>query len=179
MNGLTISSPASPIPPSNIPGPSSPAGKAPASERSASAFPTGGSTGNLTVDWRRQRQTPATPSGFKLALAEGSRVLIAGAAAATRMVGLPTLSAAISRVGSDTVGTATAFDSAGTPLAGGSVGSVGSIGSGQLGSRVTDDLQLLALQDQIQREGRQIALVSNVMKARHETTKAAISNIRS
>lgn len=138
-----------------------------------SSYLASGGGGNLALDQRRARQTPQTPSTFKLAFAEGSRVLLAGAAAATRLVGLPTLSAAISRVGSDTVGTPADLETAGSALGG------GNLGAGQASSRITDDLQLLALQDQIQREGRQIALVSNVMKARHETTKAAIGNIRS
>jgi len=45
--------------------------------------------------------------------------------------------------------------------------------------RLGDDLKLLALQDQIQRNSRQVALVSNVMKARHDTAKSTISNMRS
>ena len=41
------------------------------------------------------------------------------------------------------------------------------------------DLELLALQERIQRTSRQVMMVSNVMKGRHDTAKAAISNIRS
>lgn len=145
----------------------------PASNLPASAVASSGPLNDLSVDQRRARQTPLTPSPFKLALEGGSRVLLAGAAAATRLVGLPTLSAAITRVGGDAASTPLELDTNASPLAGGALSSAGA------SSRVTDDLQLLALQDQIQREGRQIALVSNVMKARHETTKAAIGNIRS
>lgn len=42
----------------------------------------------------------------------------------------------------------------------------------------SDDLRLLALQDQIQRCNRAIQLLSQVMKGRHDTAKEAISNIR-
>jgi hypothetical protein len=38
--------------------------------------------------------------------------------------------------------------------------------------------QLLALQQQIQQESQQFTTVSNVMRAKHDTAKAAVSNIR-
>ncbi len=40
------------------------------------------------------------------------------------------------------------------------------------------NLQLLALQQQIQNESQQFSTVSNVMRARYDTAKAAVSNIR-
>ena len=40
------------------------------------------------------------------------------------------------------------------------------------------NLQLLALQQQIQQENQQFTTVSNVMRAKHDTAKAAVSNIR-
>jgi hypothetical protein len=43
----------------------------------------------------------------------------------------------------------------------------------------TGDLKLLALQDRIQRSNRQVVLISNVMRGRHDTAKSAISNLRS
>ena len=43
----------------------------------------------------------------------------------------------------------------------------------------TSDLQLLALQQKIQSHNRQITLLSNVMKARHDTEKSTLRNIRS
>lgn len=43
----------------------------------------------------------------------------------------------------------------------------------------TSDLQLLALQQKIQSHNRQITLLSNVMKARHDTEKNTLRNIRS
>jgi hypothetical protein len=41
------------------------------------------------------------------------------------------------------------------------------------------NLQLINLQEDIQKESRQFSTVSNVMRAKHDTAKAAISNIRS
>jgi hypothetical protein len=40
-------------------------------------------------------------------------------------------------------------------------------------------LQLLALQEDVQQENRRFSTVSNVLRARHDTAKAAISNVRS
>ena len=40
------------------------------------------------------------------------------------------------------------------------------------------NLQLLALQQQIQQENQRFTTVSNVMRAKHDTAKAAVSNIR-
>lgn len=40
------------------------------------------------------------------------------------------------------------------------------------------NLQLLELQEQIQQENRRFTTVSNVLRAKHDTAKAAVSNIR-
>ena len=39
-------------------------------------------------------------------------------------------------------------------------------------------MQLLALQQQIQNDSQQFSTMSNVMRARYDTAKAAVSNIR-
>jgi len=38
--------------------------------------------------------------------------------------------------------------------------------------------QYLQLQEKMQRENREIAMISNIMKTKHETVKNSISNIR-
>ena len=43
---------------------------------------------------------------------------------------------------------------------------------------ISQSAQYLQLQDQMQRESRQYSAVSNVMKVRHDSAKAAINNIR-
>ena len=40
------------------------------------------------------------------------------------------------------------------------------------------NLQLLALQEQVQQENQRFTTVSNVMRAKHDTAKAAVSNLR-
>jgi hypothetical protein len=87
------------------------------------------------------------------------------------MVGIPTLSAAFTGLRAE--GAATA---AGSPV--GALTSDGSLPANLQGENVNEDLRLLALQSEIQRHDRRIALASNMMKARHDTAKAAIGNIR-
>ena len=41
------------------------------------------------------------------------------------------------------------------------------------------NMQYLALQEEVQQENRRFSTVSNVLKAKHETAKSAIGNIRS
>jgi len=41
-----------------------------------------------------------------------------------------------------------------------------------------DQLNLIELQSNIQNENRQISMISNISKAKHDTAKAAITNIR-
>jgi hypothetical protein len=41
------------------------------------------------------------------------------------------------------------------------------------------NLQLLELQEDVQQENRRFTTVSNVLRAKHDTAKAAVSNIRS
>jgi hypothetical protein len=41
------------------------------------------------------------------------------------------------------------------------------------------NMQLLALQDQVQQDSQRFSTLSNVMRAKHDTAKAAVSNIRS
>jgi hypothetical protein len=40
------------------------------------------------------------------------------------------------------------------------------------------NLQLLELQEDVQQENRRFTTVSNVLRAKHDTAKAALSNIR-
>ena len=40
------------------------------------------------------------------------------------------------------------------------------------------NLQLFALQEQVQQENQRFSTLSNVSRAKHDTAKAAVSNIR-
>jgi hypothetical protein len=41
------------------------------------------------------------------------------------------------------------------------------------------NMQMLALQEEVQTENRRFTTLSNVVRARHDTAKAAVSNVRS
>lgn len=131
----------------------------------------------LTVDQRRVRQTPRPAVTFEKVLKGGAKALLEGAATATRFVGMPTLSAAISRVNVDGQGSAAATTLGATQSAPSALDPA-QVEQNLHQQRVNDDLKLLSLQDEIQRHNRQVQLVSNVMKARHDTAKAAIGNMR-
>ena len=47
-----------------------------------------------------------------------------------------------------------------------------------MGNFADDSMRLIMLQEQIQAENRQYSTLSNVLKARHETAKNAIGNLR-
>lgn len=129
---------------------------------------------SLVLAPARVRETPPPKVSFRKVMEGGAQLLAAGARVATRIIGGPFLAAGMTGANSSLPGV-------------GSSGVGGTSGTGGIqdplqslqNQRMSDDLKLLALQDQIQRDNRQIALVSNVMKARHDTAKSAISNIRS
>ncbi len=121
----------------------------------------------LTIEQTRSRQTPKPHLTFTKVLQGGANILLAGAQGASTLVGSPLLSAAVSRA------------KAGTDLIGGNQPSQGDPAQVLQQARFNDELKLLAIQDEIQRRDRQISLISNVMKAKHDTAKSTIGNIRS
>jgi hypothetical protein len=150
-----------------------------------SSVRSGGSDGRLEIDTTRVRQTerPATP--FRSVLAGSVSMLMRGAEVATHVVGGPILAAAVRDA---RVGTAAAIGGA---AVGGQAGGGGSTapGSGSAGGAVNtveammsdgqaSNMQLLALQQHIQQENQVFTTVSNVMRAKHDTAKAAVSNVR-
>lgn len=73
-----------------------------------------------------------------------------------------------------------AVDQAASAVGGG--GGLGSSGNSNvddiLRTQADDNMRLLAVQAQISEENQRFSTLSNVMKARHETAKTAIGNIR-
>ena len=125
----------------------------------------------LQVAATRARQTERPPKPFHDVLAGGVSLLLSGAEVATHVVAGPVMAAAVhdARVGTtDALGTSA---SAGTSGAPGDVQSL--LNDGQ-----ASNMQLLALQQQIQNDSQQFSTMSNVMRARYDTAKAAVSNIR-
>jgi hypothetical protein len=140
----------------------------------------------LEIDATRVRQTERPAAPFRSVLAGSVAVLMSGAEVATHVVGGPLLAAAVhdARVGA---AGALAGPGAAAP-AGGATGAAAlavAAGNPDMANVETmmqqgqmSNLQLLALQQQVQQENQQFSTVSNVMRAKHDTAKAAVSNIR-
>jgi len=129
----------------------------------------------LEIDATRARQTERPAAPFRSVLAGGVSLLMSGAEVATHVVGGPVLAAAVhdARAG------------AGNAIAGSTaapVGGAGSPGASTVESMMQQgqmsNLELLALQQQVQQENQRFTTVSNVMRAKHDTAKAAVANIR-
>jgi len=133
----------------------------------------------VQVEPTRRRATEEQPSGFGSVLAATTKVLLSGARVATTMVAGPTLAAAIPAAAVPAA--ANAVDAAATGGAGGAGapgGELAQMAAMQRESQVFN-MQLLELQEQVQQENRRFTTLSNVLRAKHDTAKAAVSNIRS
>ena len=151
-----------------------------------SSVRSGGSDGRLEIETSRARQTerPATP--FRTVLAGGVSMLMRGAEVATHVVGGPILAAAVhdarvgtaaAAIGGAPVGGPAGIAGATVPGAGGPGGGMNTVDA-MLSEGQASNMQLLALQQHIQQENQVFTTVSNVMRAKHDTAKAAVSNVR-
>ncbi|MCS6858407.1 MAG: hypothetical protein NZM37_11895 [Sandaracinaceae bacterium] len=102
---------------------------------------------------------------FQETLSDGALLLLRGIEAASRTLpGGPFIAATIRGVAAQPLSRATSASSDSLEAA--------------LSTGHQDAMSLLLLQHQIQEENRVYSTLSNVLKARHETTKTAINNIR-
>jgi len=152
----------------------------------------GATDSRLEIAATRSRQTEPSTAPFRSVLAGGVSLLMTGAEVATHVIGGPVLAAAVhdARVGATTAiaGGPGAIAAGGpAPAASGiaAAAAAGATGNPEMASMETlmqqgqtSNLQLLALQQQVQQENQQFTTVSNVMRAKHDTAKAAVSNIR-
>jgi hypothetical protein len=158
----------------------------PASERLSSSN-TNTDT-RLEIDATRARQTERPAAPFRDVLAGGVSLLMSGAEVATHVVAGPVMAAAVhdARVGA--VGAISGGATVPGALGAGAapVGPTGAAAPGSDLSNVqsmmqdgqSSNMQMLALQQQIQEESQRFTTVSNVMRAKYDTAKAAVSNIR-
>jgi hypothetical protein len=139
------------------------------------------------------RVTPASPN-FKEMLGQSAAVLLRGAESAVRSLPMPPLVAASVRAGttmpltaphapvaglspvSSAEGVATVVGN-GAALSGGA-NSAGTGIESALAQSQEMNLYMLELQERVSAENRAFTTYSNVLKARHETVKNAIGNIR-
>ncbi len=119
-------------------------------------------------------------------LAGGVSLLMSGAEVATHVVGGPVLAAAVHDARTGATSAIAGTTTAGAGLAASKAAlAAATAGSPELGGMESlmqqgqaSNLQLLALQQQVQQENQRFTTVSNVMRAKHDTAKAAVSNIR-
>ena len=174
---------------------------APVSARPSGASVASSTDSRLEIAGTRARQTERPPAPFRDVLAGGVSLLMSGAEVATHVVAGPVMAAAVhdARIGavsslsgsfgssgsSGSPGVGAPFDAAGAgtaglPPAGTAGGASGTPASVQsmMQDGQTSNMQMLALQQQIQEESQRFTTVSNVMRAKYDTAKAAVSNIR-
>jgi hypothetical protein len=171
---------------------------APVSERPSGATSASSTDSRLEIAATRARQTEKPPAPFRDVLAGGVSLLMSGAEVATHVVAGPVMAAAVhdARIGAvsslsgppgsfGSPGVGSAFETAGIgsvglPPAGTGAGTSGAPASVQsmMQDGQTSNMQMLALQQQIQDESQRFTTVSNVMRAKYDTAKAAVSNIR-
>lgn len=133
----------------------------------------------IRVNQTRLRQTQKPVSTFSEVLKGGAQMLLAGAQLATGMVGGSILSAAISRARAKLggPGSGSAWAAAGLQTPGASSSEFDAMRQLQEQSR-KDNLFFLELQQRMQQENRKFSTISNILKAKHDTARAAINNIR-
>lgn len=135
-----------------------------------------GQSANLTLRDTEPRVTPEPPSRrFAETLGEGAHALLAGVEQAAGLLPGGNAVAAAIRSGGDSGTTAGAAPGT-TGASSGSAGG-GSL-QGMLDSSASSAEELLALQHQMAMEQRMFQTTSNVLKARHDTSKAVIQNVR-
>jgi hypothetical protein len=147
----------------------------------------GGPTPGVSSTSTAPRVTPTPERPFKNVMAAGARAVVRGAEAAVeRLPGGPILAAAL-RPSAPPLGGGglTAVSANNTPEgSGGSAGPAGASSAsdagldGVMAQHADLNMQYLALQEQINAESREYSTISNVLKARHDTIKNAIGNIR-
>ena len=130
------------------------------------------------IEIHRTRPRPTPPTGgehFREALGQVAVGILDGVEEASNFIpGGGALAAAV-RAGQSATSAGASAGTSGTSVdgAGGS-----SDPSGMLNAQTNQAMELLEMQQQISMEQRQFQTVSNVMKARHDTAKAVIQNVR-
>ncbi len=137
------------------------------------------SSTRVTTEPMVGRATAVPPDReFRAALRDGASVLLGGVEAAARSLpGGEIVAAAVH--GTVSAGSGAGSRTSPTAAASSAGASVSGVGPGDLvAGGALDQMELIELQQRIQDENRRYSTLSNVLKARHETAKNAIGNIR-
>ena len=131
------------------------------------------------------RQTPKNDFGDVLSSTVAGMVGAGGALASGLSNGSPIISAAVSSMGAVVGTVAQGITSTGTGLPTvSSAASPATLATGKgdswdlLRAQDSQSREYLALQNEMQRESREFNAISNILKVRHDSAKAAINNIR-
>lgn len=145
----------------------------------------------LSLTQTIDRQTPKNEFGDVLANTLAKVARVGGALASGMTNGMPVVSAAVSAVSTMSSAISATSTAAANGVVGGAAprtvagpGAASALPSGQ--GEVWDVLQAqsmmskeyLMLQNEMQRESREFNAISNIIKVRHDSAKAAINNIR-
>ncbi|WNG34650.1 hypothetical protein F0U61_14090 [Archangium violaceum] len=148
----------------------------------------GNRIGNLSITPTVARQTPRNDFGTVLAHTAQEVVRTGAGVVAALVPGSPMVSAAVASVSSVVATSASSLRST-VPTAGGASGTAGTTGKGEQWDLLAAQKELQAegakmnlaymeLQNDMQKESRAHNAISNIMKVRHDSAKAAINNIR-
>ena len=151
----------------------------------------GNRIGSLSITPTVARQTPQNDFGTVFARTAQEVVKAGAGIAASMMPGAPMVSAAVASISSVVSSTASSIGGASAQPA---VGGAGGVGGGTAGGGEQWDLlaaqremqaegmkmnlAYMNLQNEMQAESRAHNAISNIMKVRHDSAKAAINNIR-
>jgi len=155
----------------------------------------GGPSTGVVATATAARVTPAPARPFQQVMNAGSQAIVNGAEAAVSHLpggsilaaamrpapgtGLPGVSGLSATGPTGTAAAVPGLGGAGVAGAGASSGAAGDPTMEQMMSQDADqNLYYLQLQEQMSQESRSYSAVSNVLKARHDTMKNAIGNIR-
>ncbi len=154
---------------------------------------TGGPGTGVSASASAARVTAPPGQPFKAMMSAGASAILSGAEqAVTRLPGGPILAAALRPAPGD-VGPAQRSAGAAPSLApeGGSGSAASGVGAGAaaaggegssieaaLSQSANQNLYFIEVQERISAESRNYSTISNVLKARHDTVKNAIGNIR-
>ena len=147
----------------------------------------GNRIGSVSITPTVARQTPRNDFGTVFARTAQEVVKAGAGIAASMMPGSPVVSAAVASVSS--VVSSAASSVGGAPVAGGAGGVGGTAGQGEQWDLLAAQREMQAegmkmnlaymnLQNEMQAESRAHNAISNIMKVRHDSAKAAINNIR-
>jgi len=155
---------------------------------------TGGPSTGVSTTPRAARVTAPPGQPFKAVMSASASAILSGAEqAVTRLPGGPILAAALrpptageagqAQTGAAAVGASGAFSPEGTAgTAGGATGAGAGGETGGVEAALTQsanqNLYFIEIQERISAESRSYSAISNVLKARHDTVKNAIGNIR-